>query len=574
MTAPLKEQKQTAAFSVIDVFSGVGGITLGFRMAGALEGAEFKPRLMVDMDPEAKETANRNMPTIPFWCADMHQVSGNELLERAGLKPEDELHVLVGGPPCQGFSYAGKRALEDERNTLMLDFLRLVKETRPVCALIENVNVLLTAYDGQFINDICERFSALGYASIADILIASDYGVPQLRKRAFVLAYRSDVGMPPRFPVRTHERVPFASELIEASEKQRLEEGKIPYISVEEAIGDLPPISSGGGDEMMFYSSQPQSDFQKWSRAGSIAVFNHRARTHSEKYLKKISVIKEGQRNATLSDGERFSDNYFSQAYARLHRKGISQTITTQFGNPGSGRYMHYRDLRSITVREASRFQSFPDSYVFHGAYSSQMRHVGNAVPPLLAKALARQILGDLVAAGVGVARNVGTGKNTSRSAPILVETPLAQRARVMGSVPSKNTTPERQVKMAFAKAGIKGFRRNLRTLMGNPDFVFCDQQIAVFVDGCFWHGCESCYREPKSNQEYWKLKVSRNRKRDEEVTQELGKQGWRVLRVWEHEVTRSLEEIVEKMSILLSETASSSRVKTKPATRRVKAIN
>lgn len=569
MSSTPNSPKPPAAFSVIDVFSGAGGITLGFRMADAIDGASFKPRLMVDHDPESKETANRNMPTVPFWVADMHKVRGNELLERAGLKPEDELHVLVGGPPCQGFSYAGKRALEDERNALMLDFLRLVKETRPIVALIENVNVLLTAYEGQFVNDICERFSSLGYASIADILIASDYGVPQLRKRAFIMAYRSDMGMPPRFPVRTHERVPFASDLIVASEKKVLEAGKLPYISVEEAIGDLPPISSGEGDEMMFYLTQPQSGYQRWARQGSIAVFNHRARTHSEKYLKKISVIKEGQRNATLNDDERFSDNYFSQAYARLHRQGIAQTITTQFGNPGSGRYMHYRDLRSITVREACRFQSFPDSYLFHGAYSSQMRHVGNAVPPLMAKALAAQILSDLVAAGVGVARNVGTGKNASRSAPILVETPEGQRARIMGSVPTKNTSLERLVKGALAKAGIKGFRRNLRTLTGSPDFAFADQKLAIFVDGCFWHGCETCYREPKTNVEYWKLKVARNRKRDAEVTDALNKQGWRVLRFWEHELTAPPEEIAKRVLNLLGDIPLADKQKLRKSNRK-----
>jgi DNA (cytosine-5)-methyltransferase 1 len=511
---------------------------------------------MVDQDPEAKETANRNMPKIPFWCADISHVSGSELLERAGLKPEDELHVLVGGPPCQGFSYAGKRALEDERNALMLDFLRLVKETRPMCALIENVNVILTAYEGQFINDICDRFKALGYSSIADTLIASDFGVPQLRKRAFIMAYRADIGKP-RFPERTHERIPFASELIEAEKKNRLEENKLPYVSVEEAIGDLPPIRSGGGDDMMFYSMPPQSDFQKWARTGSIAAFNHRARSHGEKYLKKIAVIKEGQRNATLNDAERFSDNYFSQAYARLHRKGIAQTITTHFGNPGSGRYMHYQELRSITVREAARFQSFPDSYIFYGVHSSQGRHVGNAVPPLLAKALATQILSDLTAAGVGKNNSIGTNKSPIPPIPIPAETPEAQRARIMRSVHSKNTTPELIVKKAFRKAGIKGFRRNMRTLSGNPDFVFPTERLILFVDGCFWHGCETCYREPKSNQEYWKLKVERNRKRDKTVVQALTAQGWRVLRIWEHEVANLGGDVIKKVTDLLSEKSS-----------------
>jgi len=127
----------------------------------------------------------------------------------------------------------------------------------------------------------------------------------------------------------------------------------------------------------MFYQTPPVSDFQRWARAGSIAIFNHRSRAHSEAYLRKIAVIEEGGSNQDLPDGQRFSDNYYSQAYARLSRNGIAQTVTTYFGNPGSGRFLHYNELRSITTREAARFQSFPDTCVFAGNHSTQMRHVG-----------------------------------------------------------------------------------------------------------------------------------------------------------------------------------------------------
>jgi len=541
--------KEPTFYSLIDVFSGVGGISQGFQMMQPQEGALFVPRLMVDFDLEVKETVNRNMPRVPFWQADIRQVSGKDLLQQAGLGAKDELHVLVGGPPCQGFSYAGKRALEDERNILMLDFLRLVKETRPLCAVIENVTMLLSAYEGQFLRDICEQFSSLGYSSIADVLIASDYGVPQLRKRAFIMAYRSDLGVLPRFPEPTHERVHSASELIEAQEKRRLDTSKLPYVSVEEAIGDLPSLAAGEGQDMIFYSSPAQSAFQAWARNKSVAAFNHRARKHTLQYLKKISIIQEGGRNATLDEKERFSNNYFSQAYARLHRKGIAQTITTQFGNPGSGRYMHYRDLRSITVREAARFQSFPDTFIFYGSYSAQMRQVGNAVPPLLAKALAKQILKDLMTYQTSK-KSRRTSKE--RSLPIVVETPQEQRSRVMRSVPSKNTSLEQLVNNAFVKAGIKGFRKNVRTITGTPDFVFFREKLALFIDGCFWHGCESCYRQPKMNLEYWKMKVERNRKRDQVVRDILIGQGWTVLRLWEHEIVSSPDCIIQRVLDIL----------------------
>lgn len=160
----------------------------------------------------------------------------------------------------------------------------------------------------------------LGYTSCADVLTASEYGVPQLRKRAIVLAYRADLGLPPQLPARTHERVPNAIALTEAIVRRRYEEHKLPYISVEDAIGDLPSLTAGAGDEVMFYAVPPSSGYQAWARVGSVAVFNHRSRAHTRDFLDKISVIEEGGRNQDLPKKQRFSDNYYSQAYARLHR--------------------------------------------------------------------------------------------------------------------------------------------------------------------------------------------------------------------------------------------------------------
>lgn len=138
------------------------------------------------------------------------------------------------------------------------------------------------------------------------------------------------------------------------------------------------------------YPHAARTSYQADRRLGSLALFNHTARAHSKTFLEKISPIKPGEGNAQLPDGERFSDNYFSQAYARLHPRGIGFTITAHFRNPGSGRFTHYRDNRSISIREAARLQSFDDRFIFHGYETDQERHVGNAVPPLLAEAIAR----------------------------------------------------------------------------------------------------------------------------------------------------------------------------------------
>jgi DNA (cytosine-5)-methyltransferase 1 len=527
-------------FNLIDVFAGVGGLTLGFRDSSGFGNCAFSPRLLVDIDPEARDVAKRNFPDIQYLVRDIHSVSGSDLRQRAGLGPKETLHALIGGPPCQGFSWLGKRALDDERNACLLDFLRLVKELRPLIALIENVPLVITSHNGTIIEEIVEGLESLGYSSCADILTASDFGVPQLRKRAFILAYRSDLGITPQLPIRTHERIPGATAVSNSDKKLRFEEDKKPYVSVEEAIGDLPALNAGEGDEAMFYPNPALSLYQSWARSGSVAIFNHRSRAHSKQYLEKISIIEEGGRNLDLPDDQRFSDNYFSQAYARLSRNGIAQTVTTHFSNPGSGRFLHYRDLRSITVREAARFQSFPDTFVFSGNHSSQMRHVGNAVPLILARAIRDQIGRDLLSCGVS------TEMKSTPKAP-RTET-VEQRSRIMRSVPGKNTSIEMELRRLLCGEGLTGYRLHDSRVPGSPDIVYTKLRLAIFVDGCFWHGCATCYREPKSNNEYWTMKVRRNKERDAAVNQACADAGWRVLRLWEHEIVKSPRTSVAKV--------------------------
>jgi len=535
------EQPNAPKFTLVDLFAGVGGLTLGFLDDSAEAACQFAPRLLVDLDAEAREVVMRNLPHVPYIVKDVHELSGAEVRRRAGLGPGEPLHVLVGGPPCQGFSFLGKRAIDDDRNVHLFDFLRMVRELRPLVALIENVPLIITSHDGVVIQELCDGLAELGYSSCADILLASDYGVPQFRKRAFVLAYRSDLGVPPQFPRRTHERVPTAV-LSMGESRTRFELDRLPYVSVEQAVGDLPSIPGTGGDEVMFYAERAKTDYQRWAREGSVAIFNHRSRAHSKVFLDKIKIIGEGGRNKELPDDERFSDNYYSQAYARLHRNGIAQTVTTYFGNPGSGRFTHYRDLRSITVREAARFQSFRDSFVFDGIHSTQMRHVGNAVPPLLARALRDQIARDLLAAGVDRPRSVGRPKKPR------VETP-EERSRVMRAVPGKNTSVERALRKVIWAAGLRGYRLHSQHVPGTPDVVFSVNRVAVFVDGCFWHGCPECYREPKSRKEYWTMKVQRNRDRDSAVNAACKAKGWRVLRLWEHEVLKAPKQAAAKVA-------------------------
>ena len=378
----------TERLTHIDLFSGVGGFTLGFEATDL-----YETRLLVDSDRAAAETFKRNRPRVPFWPKDLSRVEADELLGLIKLRP-GELDVLTAGPPCQGLSKIGSRQLDDERNLLLRHTCELIDAVKPKLAIIENVPSLF--WDGQspLFDELSDILHEAGYVPTPQILDAWRYGVPQLRRRLFILIVREDVAASSEpFPEGDQSFQFKAQDLIKAAEA---DDPQCPRgLSVEEAIGDLPSIPAGGGAEAVQYPpAGGLSDYQRARREGASLLFNHRARSHSPSMLKKMEMITEGGSNQELPDDQRLRADpdreYFSQAYGRLHRHGIAQTITTFFHNPGSGRFTHYRDLRALTVREAARFQSFDDDYIFIGKAEQQMRHVGNAVPVLLSAALAQ----------------------------------------------------------------------------------------------------------------------------------------------------------------------------------------
>lgn len=376
--------------TVVDLFAGIGGFTHGFLRANqSARRIGFDVRLLVDSDPTAAYSFKKNLPHIPYWPQDLGRVTGNELLGLLKLGRR-KLDFLIGGPPCQGFSPTGKRWLEDNRNRLMAHFISIAHEIAPKCMIIENVPTALSAWQKLFNEEIVDAFK--GYVVKTCVLNASQFGVPQIRKRAFVVAIRKDIRISDfTFPKGSFDAIEIGND------SHRKAKSHLRFITVEDAIADLPSLRAGQVLDGVPYSSPASTDYQADRRKESIAIFNHVARGHSKHFLKKISVIRPGKGNADLADEKKFSDNYYSQAYARLHAKGIGFTVTANFRNPGSGRFTHYRDKRSITVREAARLQSFDDRVIFHGYETDQERHVGNAVPPLLAEALAKHF-GSLIA--------------------------------------------------------------------------------------------------------------------------------------------------------------------------------
>ena len=375
--------------TVVDLFAGVGGFSVGFlRSNDVTKNLRFDLRLLVDSDPSAVFTFKKNFPKIPYWPKDLNQIHGSDILRVIRLKPGD-LDFLIGGPPCQGFSPSGKQWLEDNRNKLIARFIEIAHQIRPKCAIIENVPTALSAYEKLFDGEVHDAFD--GYVVKTAVLNASTFGVPQIRKRAFIVALRHDLGIPDfSFPNGEYDVIDTGND---SHTRARADHR---FVSVSEAIGDLPTLKAGQAVDGQPYPSPPESEYQAERRKKSVAIFNHVARSHSKEFLKKIGPIRPGKGNSDLPDELRFSDNYYSQAYGRLHANGIGLTITANFRNPGSGRFTHYRDTRSLTVREAARLQSFDDDFIFHGYESDQERHVGNAVPPMIAEALA-QHFGTLV---------------------------------------------------------------------------------------------------------------------------------------------------------------------------------
>ena len=369
-------------FSVVDLFAGVGGFSQGFLRANMQElPFQFALKLLVDSDPTASYSFKKNYPHIPYWNKDINKSAPKDLLTLLKIH-QGELDFLIGGPPCQGFSPNGKRWLEDNRNRLFGKFISIAKDIRAKCVLLENVPTVLSYFEKLSNGELEEAFK--GYVIKSAILNATAFGVPQIRKRAFIVAIREDLGITEfDFPKGEFDRLEIGNE------SHTLSKDQYRFVSVREAIGDLPSLRAGQSVDGDPYQNPPTSNFQIDRRKHSLALFNHVARSHSEASQQKLAAIKPGTGNAHLPDDEKFSDNYFSQAYARLHPEGIGFTITANFRNPGSGRFTHYRDNRSLTVREAARLQSFDDKFIFHGFTSDQERHVGNAVPPLLAHALA-----------------------------------------------------------------------------------------------------------------------------------------------------------------------------------------
>ena len=345
--------------NVLDLFCGCGGISLGFELAG------YKIIGGIDNDSDSVKTFQKNFPKSKAICEDLLDYNGFKILEDFGNKKID---VIVGGPPCQGFSSANRwqKENQDPRNKLFFEYLRFVELLKPKAVVIENVRGILTRDKGYAKDRIEKLLEDLGYAVNCEVLNASDYGVPQNRLRAFFVAIRKDY-------------------------KETFDFGKLnkkPKVTVKEAIGELYDLDKNPKHVL---ETKPRNKYLKYLRKENQAIYNHEIKYPAQLTQDRISYVPQGGNWADIPT-ELFPNNRtnrHSSAFKRLDEQACSVTIDT--GNAHSN-YFHPLFNRIPTVREAARIQSFKDSFILEGSRTSQYRQIGNAVPPLLAKAVADEL--------------------------------------------------------------------------------------------------------------------------------------------------------------------------------------
>lgn len=358
--------------TVIDLFCGAGGLSEGFRQAGytVVAGSDY--------DPAAGRTFAATHPEATFFEGRIQDLAVSDILRATGLRKGD-LEVLVGGPPCQGYSvYNHGRGVDDPRAGLFREYLRIVEGLMPKWLVMENVSGLTSIANGGIIREIEAGMSALGYKVEWQILKAELYGVPQERRRIVFIANR--IGAPIEHPLPTHGP------------------GLKPFVTIWDAISDLPRLNNGDTHGVSDYSAPPATSYQAELRGNASTLANHSASRLSQVNMQRMShippggswrdipfdLLPAGMKKAKRSD--------HTKRYGRPKKADLSCTILTKC-DVHWGAYIHPEQDRSLTVREAARLQSFPDTFHFLGSRTEQYIQVGNAVPPLLGRAIAESLL-------------------------------------------------------------------------------------------------------------------------------------------------------------------------------------
>jgi DNA (cytosine-5)-methyltransferase 1 len=353
-------------YNVVDLFCGCGGFSLGFHQAG------FNICAGVDIWEDAITTFKSNFPDATVLGADMNMITGDSLTKLLDISKKD-VDVIIGGPPCQGFSLSGKRNVDDPRNNLYKSFVQIVQSVKPKVFLLENVPGLVRLFNGKALESILTDFSALGYKVTYELLSADGYGVPQKRRRVFI------VGIDTSKLKHTQE--------FDFPDPSFGDKSENPLLTCKDAISDLDfvPDDYVLGEDIE-YKLPAETFYQKVMRSNSTRLLNHSITLHTARTKEIIAMVPNGGNYKALPQ-ELWSTRKVNIAWTRMDSNKPCFTIDT-----GHNHHFHYRANRVPTVRESARIQSFPDSFKFIGIKTSQLKQVGNAVPPLLVEALAYEI--------------------------------------------------------------------------------------------------------------------------------------------------------------------------------------
>lgn len=346
--------------TAIELFSGAGGLSIGLEIAG------FNVVLANEIEKNFAETFKLNHPNTKMICDDICNI---DFAQEMQILDFSEIDLISGGPPCQGFSTVGSKNAKDPRNNLFYEYLRAVNEIRPKYIIFENVSGFKSMYNGNAFKTLVTEFDLLGYFIRSSILEASNFGLPQLRKRTIIVGWKKEL---PKAELPDYQWDNFFK------------------LSLIDAISDLPELKAN--DKKCEYKCEPQNEYQKKLRNGQEELTEHNSSDYGEKMLEILSLIPTG---GTINDlPERLRPKkYFANTYARLFPDKPAPTITRNFGTPSSSRCVHPFQNRALSTREGARLQGFPDSYKFFGSKTSKNLQIGNAVPPIFGEVIAKEII-------------------------------------------------------------------------------------------------------------------------------------------------------------------------------------
>ncbi len=356
---------------VIDLFSGCGGLSLGFEQAG------FFVKKAVEFDPKIAQNYVINHPGVHMLVDDIRN------LDQTGEFQKGDAQVIIGGPPCQGFSMAGARIregfIDDPRNYLFKHYFNVVKTVKPQIFVMENVKGILTMQKGQIFEEIKRLFQdgvlldGKPYRLYNRVVKAAQFGIPQKRERVILIGTTLETADMDTLWQKTREEIQ-----IEFPDYFNM-------VTVEDAIGNMPPATEDG----IVPNPVPRTDYQRFLASRGDTLANHAKPVHSPLAIDRMSRVGSGENFTAL---EEKINSVHSGAYGRLCWSEPAPTITTRFDTPAGGRFIHPTENRTLTPREAARIQSFPDDFVFCGNRTTICKTIGNAVPPKISYFLARLV--------------------------------------------------------------------------------------------------------------------------------------------------------------------------------------